>query len=92
MVDPTVYTKLFAFSGALSALAMAASGWWRKDGPTSDEMVSEACDLLIDSIADADAVSEINAKTGVNVRDQLTVGDLEDMRREAELRKFGRRN
>lgn len=89
--SPFLLTKFFAFTGALSFL-MARQGWWRKDGPGDDEIVSDACELVIDSIADADSVNQIDKATGRNLRDQLTVEQLQEMRQESDLRKFPNRN
>lgn len=89
--DPTVYTKLFAFSGALSVLAMASS-WWRKDGPKEDEVIVEAANTVLDALSDADTVGRIDRATGRDLRAQLTVEDAIAMNDERELRGFWRRN
>lgn len=89
--DPTVYTKLFAFSGALSVLA-AAARWWRKGSADEDAVVSGAADVVLDALADADAVRAIDCVTGNDLRDQLTVEEAIELDRERTLRGFDRRN
>lgn len=87
------WSELFKFSGALSLLSGAIGmAWWRKDGPDSDNVVSEACDTLINGVLDADKANKIDLHTGRNIRDRLTVEQLEDMNKERNLRRMGNRN
>lgn len=90
-VDPTVYTKLFAFSGALSALA-GAMAWWHKGSPDEDEIVVDATDLVIGALVDADDTRNVELAAGRNWRDDVTVGEAIAMREEAELRRMKNRN
>lgn len=92
MVDPTVYTKLFSFATALSTLGMMATGWWRKGSKAEDDMVVTAADTVLDALSDADMLSQIEAVTGMALRDQLTVEEAQELDRERRLRGFSRRN
>jgi hypothetical protein len=69
-----------------------AAAWWRAGSEAEDEAVVQAADLVLDSAADADLSKRIEAATGRDLRSQMTVAEAEELRREAELRKFGRRN
>lgn len=89
--DPTVYTKLFAFSGALSVLAMAGS-WWRKGSPHEDDVVVEAADLVLGALSDADDTRGVELVAGRNWRDDVTIEEAIEMRREADLRRMQNRN
>lgn len=83
---------LHGFEAAL-AVATGAMAWWRKETPEEDEMVSQATDVVLGALSDADAVGKIDAATDRNLRDQVTVEQAMAMERERELRGFGwRRN
>lgn len=77
---------------AATAILSGAMAWWRKGTPAEDEMMSEAAEVVIDNLANADNITNIELLTGRNLRDQLTIGEVEDMARERDLRRFGRRN
>lgn len=85
------FEELLKFAGALS-VATGTMTWFRKGSKEEDEIVSESCDILIDEVLDADKVNKIDLHTGRNIRDQLTVEQLEDMERERTLRRFPGRN
>lgn len=93
MPDPEIYSTLLKFTGALSTLA-GLMAWFgpRKGSVEEDQEVAEATDVVIDTLIDGDVVSKIDLHTGKNLRDQLTVQELEEMNRERQLRRFGRRN
>ena len=92
MANPTVHTKLFAFTGALSVLATAAGKWWRKGSPDEDEIVAEAADLVLGGLSDADDTRGVELTSGRNWRDSVTVEEAIAMREEAELRRMANRN
>lgn len=71
---------------------MAKQGWFRKGSPEEDEVVSHAAHELIEGVVNADNVSKIDLHTGINLRDQVTVEELEDWDKDRKLRGFGRRN
>lgn len=84
---------LHVFHMALTISAMAVAGWFRKGSADEDEMVADSHDMILDAVADADLVREIDLETGENLRDQVTVEQAIEMHRESELRRFGwRRN
>ena len=90
---------LHLFNGAaavsLAALAPIAVGGvfsWLTAGNDDDEIV--AChDLVIDMLADSDQVREVYAESGENIREQISVEDVEAIAEDAEQRRWGwRRN
>lgn len=77
------------FEEALAVLRAAgpvAVGLWGLLGDTRREMeeVAECHELVCEMAADADAVREIECLTGENLRDQVSVEELEGFQREAE--------
>jgi len=82
---------LRGFELALSVAGLAAA-WTRRGSKAEDEIVATCHDLVLDSLTDADMTRTVDCITGRNWRDQLTVAEAEDLRREADLRKFERRN
>lgn len=83
--------KFFEFTGALSVLA-GAMAWWRKGSVDEDKVVSEAADIVLGTLSDADTVSKVDLHTAKNLRDQLTIEEAIELNRERELRRFSRRN
>lgn len=83
--------KLFEITGALAVLS-GAMAWWRRGSAEEDAVVSEAADVVLNGLSDADAVSKIGCLTGKDLREQLTVEEAMELDRERELRRFGRRN
>lgn len=63
--------------------------WFRKDTADEDKTLAEAAETVIEGAVDADTVNRIELRTGRNLRDQLSVAEAEEMRREADLRGFG---
>lgn len=63
--------------------------WWRKGSPEEDQAVAHAAHELIEGVVDADAVGKIKGNLGVNLRDQVTVEEIEDWNQDRRLRGFG---
>lgn len=92
MIPQEMLDKVTEFNAAMGILA-GACAWWRRGSEDEDAMVSDAADTVLDTLADADTVSRIDCLTDRNLRDQLSVGEAEELHRERELRRFGwRRN
>lgn len=89
--DPQAVNSFFRFVGALSTLTIGMA-WWRKGTPAEDTEVSQVNDIIIDTITDSDMVSRIERNNGRNLRDQISIEQLEDMNRERELRRMRNRN
>lgn len=83
--------KLFEITGALAVLS-GAMAWWRRGSAEEDAVMSEAADVVLDGLSDADAVNKIGCVTGKDLRDQLTIEEAIELDRERNLRRFGRRN
>lgn len=67
--------------------------WFHRGSEAEDKIVAQAGEMLIEGIANADDVNTVKALHGRDRREQFTVEQVEEMRREVELRKFGfRRN
>ncbi len=91
MPQHEVIQRFFEFTGALAVIT-SAMAWWRKDSPADDAMVSEAADVVLGTLSDADTVSKVDLHTAKNLRDQLTIEEAIELNRERELRRFERRN
>lgn len=50
--------------------------WWR-GGPEEDKVITEAARELIEGISNADTVNKIKNETTLNLRDQITVDEVE---------------
>lgn len=93
MVDPTVYSKLFGFATALSTLGMMATGnWWRKGSAQEDDMIVVAADTVLEGLADADMNNQVEALTGLALRDQVSIEEAVELDQERRLRGFPNRN
>lgn len=91
MLNPTeAIQEILKFASALAIATGLAT--WRRGGPQEDKTVAESCDLVIDTIANADKVNTIDRSTGKNLRDQISLGELEELNRERQDRRFTRRN
>lgn len=67
--------------------------WFHRGSAEEDKILTGVAETLIEGVVDADSVNRIERSNGRNLRDQLTVEEAEEMRREADLRGFGfRRN
>ena len=75
-----------------SSLAVSLLGLFGKPGMEDDQMVVDCHEMVLDAISDADATSKVECRTGENWRDQLTVEEVEDIRRDADLRRMWNRN
>ena len=92
MIPTDIVDKCVEFAGAMSVLSGAVAAWWRKDGPSGDEVVSQAADVIIDAATDADLRNRIELHTGKNIGEQVTLEQMEDFHRERELRRMKNRN
>ena len=81
--------KLAAFTTALS-VSMGLMAWWRKDSPEEDAIIVEAHSLVLDSICDADETRRVEAVTGRNWREDLTVEDAIRLAEERDLHQMGK--
>lgn len=79
------------FLGAISTL-FGAMAQWKKSSSQEDEIVVESCNVIIDTLTNADSVNKIDLATGRNLRDQLTIEQVQDMDYERRLRGFKNRN
>lgn len=66
--------------------------WWRRGSPEEDQVVSQAATELIEGVSDADRVGKIQNETEINLRDQVTVEEIEDWARDRDLRGWRNRN
>jgi hypothetical protein len=66
--------------------------WWRKGSQEEDEVMADSAEIILKAAGDADFVARIEAATGKNIREQLTVEEAEDLVREAKLRRWPWRN
>ena len=57
-----------------------------------DDEVIEAHEYVMDALSDADRVAIIQAVTGKDIRDQLTVQEMKEIEEEVRLRKQKNRN
>lgn len=69
-----------------------AMAWWRKGSAEEDRVVSEAAKELIDGVSSADTVGKVELHTGINLRDQVTIEEIEDWARDRDLRGMRNRN
>lgn len=69
-----------------------AMAWWRKDSLEEDKIISGAAKELIDGVTDADVVNKIKKEMGLNLRDQVTVEEIQNWARDRDLRGFKNRN
>lgn len=63
--------------------------WWRKGSPEEDQVVARAAHELIEGVTDADAVNKVELHTGINLRDQISLEEIEDWHQDRHLRGFG---
>jgi len=70
---------------------MMGNKWWRKGSAQEDEVVAHAARELIEGVTDADTVSKVELHTGINLRDQVTIEEIEDWAKDRDLRGFGNR-
>ena len=78
----------FEFIGALSVLA-GLLDWTRKGSQAEDDLVTEAGNLVIESLSNADSVGKIDCVTRKNLRDQVTLEEVIEIDEERRLRGFG---
>lgn len=77
-------TALYVLTGAMA--------WWREGSEEEDDMYAKSADVVLDGLSDADKVAKVSCVTGLELRDQVTVEQAEELDRERKLRRFGRRN
>lgn len=63
--------------------------WFHRGSEAEDKILADVANELIDGVSNADQVNTTEAKHGRNLRDQMTVEEALEMRREADLRGFG---
>lgn len=63
--------------------------WWRRGSEEEDKMMVEAADLVIDNLVNADNVKNIETLTSKNLRDQVTIEEIEEMDKDRKLRRWG---
>jgi hypothetical protein len=63
-----------------------------KNENTDDDTVSECHDYVLDSLSDADRIRTINTITDKDLRDQLTIEQVQKLHDERELRRWRNRN
>jgi hypothetical protein len=66
--------------------------WFRKGSAEEDRVVSEAAEELIKGSMDADMVNKVDLHTGINLRDHVTIEEIEDWARDRDLRRMTNRN
>lgn len=78
-----------AYRAALAVLSAASLGmaWWRKGSSEEDKIVAEAHEVILNAVSDADFRRKAEVLSGAE--SELTVEQLMEMRREADLRRFG---
>lgn len=74
------------------AVVTGAFAWWHASDPKGDEKWSEATDELIEGVMDSDRVGKIEDATWNNLRDQVSIEQIEKWREEQEFRKNKDRN
>jgi hypothetical protein len=81
----------FNFIGAKEIMA-DNNKWWRKGSKEEDEVIANAAEELIKGVTDADLVNKVKGEANINLRDQVTVGELEDWAKDRDLRRMRNRN
>lgn len=82
--------ELVKFMVAVSSIAGAMT--WRKGGPREDSAFIEATDYVLDSLSDADKTGKIELHNARNIRDQLTIEQVEELYNEKVIRSWPNRN
>lgn len=87
--------EFFKFQGALSILTSVSAigmAWYHHSSPEGDEVISKATDELIEGLSDADKVGKIKDETWNDIRDQVSIEQVEKWREDQEFLKNKRRN
>lgn len=67
-----------------------ANKWWRKDShEKEDQIIAQAAHELIEGIVNADLVNKVKDNVGVDLRDQVSLAEIEDWAKDRDLRGFG---
>lgn len=82
--------ELVKFMVAVSSITSLMT--WRRDGPREDQSFIEASDYVLDSLSDADKTSKIELHNARNIRDQLTIEQVEELYNEKIIRSWTNRN
>lgn len=82
--------ELIRLLGAASVLTGAMA--WRRGGPKEDEIVILAADTVLDALSDSDKVGKIDMHNGKNIRDQITIEQVEALYNEREFRSWDNRS
>lgn len=69
-----------------------AMSLFRRGSKEEDKMVSDAHDVVLDALSDADKTNVVEAINNRNWRDQISIEEALDMHEERELRRFENRN
>lgn len=77
-------------ANAFTLLVMMA--WWHKSSPEGDDVISAAAQELIEGVSDADRVNKIEDATTINLRDQVSIEQVEEWAKEREYHKHKNRN
>ena len=64
-------------------------GFYRRDSKEEDALITEAHNVVLDTLGDADVIRKIEQMTGKDLRSQISIQEVEDMYREKELRGYG---
>lgn len=86
--DFSAWREVAQFATAL-AVTTGAMAWFRRGSAEEDKVVSEANDLILESLSDADKVAKIKDETWNDLRDQISVEQVQELHEERNLRKWG---
>ena len=93
MTTEDAWTYIIAWRTALSIATSApvVAGLWHAIGSKreDDAIVSEANDVVLDALSDADTVRTVQLLTDRDLRDQLTVEEAMELHADSEQRKWG---
>lgn len=89
--DFNAWGELVGWSFKLATVA-GAMAWWHASDPKGDKEWIELTDELIEGAMDSDMVGKIKDATWNNLRDQVSIEQIEKWREEQEFRKSENRN
>lgn len=85
------HVQSIVFEGALSVALFSKSKTKIIEG--QDDVIAESCEMILNGQSDPDFIRSIELKTGKNLRDQLTIEEIEEIAETARLHRLGlRRN
>lgn len=92
MLDLTDVARVAIFEHCLGIVkGTVKMAWWRRDTEDDDKTFVESTNIINAALGDGDFVNRIEAQTGKNLREQLSVEEVEEMNKEANLRRWGNR-